>query len=192
MKVTALLDVGQLEEIYELTYKYGWLVSEERNKGWLPDRANMEKLKIKSRLDPLLTMALEDLGEGYEEWLRFHRRDGWIEQLLEMFESEGSAVITKDSYLLRHWGLHPNILFDVVAEAPSVKDSYYYHEQENILEDLDFYLEAHAEEFLDQVEKDKPEFQERIDELREEEFQFLKMVHRREAVALLYLVHLIL
>ncbi len=78
MKRLAQLEVKDLEEIYELTYKYGWLSAIEREEGgWLPDRAYMEKAKIEGEMLPKIDYALGEMIDAYEEWLSEHTEEGW-------------------------------------------------------------------------------------------------------------------
>lgn len=85
IKRLAAMTEGELQEIYELTYKYGWLVSEERQEGWLPDRAYMEKAKIEDSLSSWVDYGLGELIDTYSDWLNFHLPDGWVDSLMDAF-----------------------------------------------------------------------------------------------------------
>jgi len=76
----------ELQDIYELTYKYGWLVTEERNENWLPDRAYLEKAKIESALAPMLDNGLDELSETYTDYVYNHTAEGWVERWMETTE----------------------------------------------------------------------------------------------------------
>jgi len=96
-KLLAELTYDELQQIYELTYKYGWIVAEERdqahpdypNLAVLPDRAYLEKLKIEDRLKPWIEYGLEEVTQTYEWWLSEHKEEGWIDGLLEVWEGMG-------------------------------------------------------------------------------------------------------
>ena len=82
-KILASLTTQELASIYELTYKYGWLVAEERQEGWLPDKAYMAKAKIEGELNPWIDHGLEEMADTYSQWLDFHLPDGWVESMME-------------------------------------------------------------------------------------------------------------
>jgi hypothetical protein len=86
IKKLAYMEEHELATIYELTYKYGWIVSEEREEGWLPDKAYLEKAKIESELNPWIEHGLNELSETYTEYVYNHTADGWTERWMEMYE----------------------------------------------------------------------------------------------------------
>jgi len=90
MKKLATMEEEELQRIYELTYKYGWIVSEEREKGWLPDRAYLEKSKIESALNHWINYGLDELTETYDKYIYDHTAEGWVERWMEM--SEGADL----------------------------------------------------------------------------------------------------
>lgn len=71
MRLLAYLEIEAVEEIYELTYKYGWLTSIERQKGGsLPDKAYTEKARIESTLPGVLQPAIKDMIKMSRQWLK--------------------------------------------------------------------------------------------------------------------------
>lgn len=95
MRIFAEMDKQDLEKIYELTYKYGWLVAEERMQGgWLPDAAYLEKSKIEHVLEDAIDIGLEELLQTYSEWLEFHEEEGWIESLMSTAEEELNYLLS--------------------------------------------------------------------------------------------------
>jgi len=85
-KKLAEMSTDDLQIIYELTYKYGWLVAEERQEGWLPDKAYLEKAKIEGELNPWIDYGLGELEETYTDYIYNHTVDGWAERWMEMYE----------------------------------------------------------------------------------------------------------
>jgi len=100
-KLLAELTYDELQKIYELTYKYGWIVAEERQQAhprypemaFLPDRAYLEKLKIEDRLRPWIEYGLEELADTYDWWLEEHKEEGWVNSLQELWEADGLDLV---------------------------------------------------------------------------------------------------
>lgn len=65
----ATLTKQELEKIYELTYKYGWLTATERTEDQLSDRAYMEKARIEGELEPLIDYGLWELEEVFASYI---------------------------------------------------------------------------------------------------------------------------
>lgn len=64
--ILSILIKQELEKIYELTYKYGWLTATEREQDQLSDRAYMEKARIEGELEPLIDHGLGELKEVFD------------------------------------------------------------------------------------------------------------------------------
>jgi len=113
MRFFAKLTEPQLQRVYELTYKYGWLVSFERQEGWLEDRANVEKLRIESEMGTSITQALDEIGREYADWLQFHTPDGWKAALLA---SDNMNILVNFAVwdIPMWWALLSNALMDVL------------------------------------------------------------------------------
>lgn len=109
------LTIAELERIYELTYKYGWLTTEERQEGWLPDAAYMEKARISGDLGPLLNTALDKIAGIYGWWLDNHTKDAWVETMQTAFfqdpEDLQYLVINFDN-----WGEFTNAVYIITSE----------------------------------------------------------------------------
>lgn len=96
MKRLAELEESDLEIIYELTYKYGWLTELEReNAGWLPDKAYMMKAQIESDMREWIGVGLDGMLDTYNDWLSFHTREGWTDS---MADANGNAYQIEDYF----------------------------------------------------------------------------------------------
>lgn len=87
----------ELEKIYELTYKYGWIVSEERKENWLSDRAYIEKAKLEGELTTYIDYGLKELIEGFDAFVCGHA-DLTVAELYNTFETAKSNVKYDGSY----------------------------------------------------------------------------------------------
>lgn len=139
MIILSELDRNDLETIYELTYKYGMLISEEKtNDGWLPDKAYMVKSKIEGDLNSLLDVGMEELINTYNEWLGYHNKEGWIESQLENFSfSEFLEYLDKS-----------NIYYDEDMIYDSVVESLGGDRRMLENDDIEFWIESYGEAFI--------------------------------------------
>lgn len=99
-RLLAELDKSDLEEIYEYTYKLGWLTTEERKKGWLPDKAILEKMKLEGALNSALNHGLSEIEDTYEKWLHDHIILGRE----EFIDAAGGTITEVYEDLLGHEG----------------------------------------------------------------------------------------
>lgn len=109
------LTVQELERIYELTFKYGWLEAEERQEGWLQDTAYQEKARIEGELGPLINSALDKMVGIYEWWLENHQKDGWIETMKQAFFGDPEDL----QFLIinfENWGEFTNAVYVITSE----------------------------------------------------------------------------
>lgn len=113
-QVFAALDVGTLERIYELTYKYGWLAAMERDEGWLPDRAYVEKAKIEGELEHVMPIALNEIATVYQWWLEFHTLDGWKKEILA--STPDRLLLSLSEWNIPYWNA---IVSDAIYESTS-------------------------------------------------------------------------
>lgn len=140
-KKIAEMDEEELQTIYELTYKYGWLVSEERQEGWLPDRAYLEKAKIEGELNPWIDYGIKELLVTYDEWLGFHLRDNWVETMMETSDSLTGLLgamlnWTKAPTSMRSEGDVEERILEAAYEALDWKHSF--------MEDTDYIYETYG------------------------------------------------
>lgn len=57
-----MIDISEkLARAYELTYKYGWILSVQRRSGYLDDKANVYKMQLEGELDPLIKYLTETI-----------------------------------------------------------------------------------------------------------------------------------
>lgn len=114
MNIIAELSKDTLGEIYELTYKYGWIKRDEDMAGWLPDSAYSTKYKIEGELASILDEGLEELVATYEEWLAWHSRSGWKDNLLEAYDGDLQGMLKG----LDRWAVaYEDKLYDIVTES---------------------------------------------------------------------------
>lgn len=136
--VKIALSKNDLKLLYELTYKYGWLSALEREEGWLPDKAYMEKARIEEQLVPKLNLALGDMIEAYDEWLLGHEEEPWIAATRDSIEAVGL-----EEAFPKHW----NISLDIpkaVVESLGLSDRDWLIEYE----DADYLIESYGAEVL--------------------------------------------
>jgi hypothetical protein len=141
--ILAELSEEELERLYELTYKYGWLVADERQHGgWLPDRAYMEKAKIEDTLRTVTHDALQGIIDTYNDWLGFHTEEGWINSMREVAEDSMAAL----EGALAMWNLtiDEDLIFASVADDMGDPENFLY---EN--EDHESLRESYGEAFVD-------------------------------------------
>ena len=163
-KKLARMTEDELQDIYELTYKYGWLVSEERQTGWLPDRAYLEKAKIEGSLGTWIDYGLEELGLTYNEWLDFHLPDGWTDSMMESFEGSDLNAIADQ---FKWWTNTPSALlsdteiFDKIREAAWKAlggEDYFKQDMTNLYETFGpEFIEMHIGEISDVEDQEKME-----------------------------------
>jgi hypothetical protein len=135
MIVLSYLEKDALEKIYELTYKYGWLMREYEDKGWLPDSGYMAFNKIQGEIAPAINNGLQGMLDTYDEWLNAHQRYTWIESFKE---NQISDII----HSLTNW-LEFNVdevTTKILADNIDV--------QQDVLDNLDYYKESLAEQYL--------------------------------------------
>jgi hypothetical protein len=149
MRILAKLTKSELEEIYELTYKYGWLVAIEREKGgWLPDKAYMEKARIEHELGPIIDYALDEMIETYDHWLYDHVKETWLEADQEEAETRTENPLAYIIDLFVHWQIDPeNVVRDVILEYVSegMNDEQWLLQNE----DSTMLAEQYGEDFLE-------------------------------------------
>lgn len=109
------LTIEELERIYELTFKYGWLEAEDRQEGWLPDAAYTEKYRIEGELGPLVNVALTKMSSIYEWWLENHKKDVWVETMKSAFfgNSEDLQFLILN---FENWGEYNNAVYIITSE----------------------------------------------------------------------------
>lgn len=148
ISILAELYKEDLEDIYELTYKYGWLTAIEREEGgWLPDKAYMEKARIEQELKPLIDSTLETMVEKYDEWLIPHGREGWIEEQREII-GEGSP------YFPPNWNIDiMDNLYGAVVSGLGYSDRDWLIE----VEDPGYLIETYGEQVLTEHAETLPE-----------------------------------
>lgn len=167
----AVLDEDILEKIYELTYKYGWIVQEEKYSGWLMDRAYLEKYKIEESLSELLDYGLEEMIETYDEWLQGHAKEGWVSSLYSLGMDEGIEYVLGT---LNRWGLsYEQKLFDAVEKGLGGSRAM-------LEEEDDAYLtEAYGPQFMPNYIAKLPELA--AEKAQEEYYNLLEMYTEDEA-----------
>lgn len=127
----AELDQDDLQDIYELTYKYGWIKAMERaNDGWLPDRAYMEKAKIEDILEGAIDYGLEEMLNAYADWLQFHEREDWIEALKE-HSITAMLVIFADYWKLDLDDAIVETIVDYLGQGSDNPDRYFLYNEED-------------------------------------------------------------
>lgn len=140
MRRLAELDREVIEKIYEYTYKYGWLVAEEReNAGWLPDRAYMEKARIEQELTPWIDEGLDEMYHTYEEWLNEHLPDSWVEVMM----GPGGTIEDAFDVFAYHWSQAESAQLSV----PEMEQAFLVSAWE-ALGGKDFFLQDVDKEFL--------------------------------------------
>lgn len=157
-----------LEIIYEITYKYGWLVSEERQEGWLGDRAVMEKFRIEEAVNEWMPYGLEGMLETYKGWLSGHTKEGWINQ----FTEQGYEISDIQS-ILEMWDitLDNDTIYEEVARSFGSDRDYLIE-----VEDADYLIELYAEDVVNyKIEQEEDEanaekMQGEVDDIGHEEY----------------------
>jgi hypothetical protein len=93
----ATLSFDVLKTIYEFTYKYGWILAEERNLGSLPDQAYLAKEQIKEILSRQLDIGIKELIVTYQKWIESHEMEENFLSFLQKLTSEKdlSSIIPK-------------------------------------------------------------------------------------------------
>lgn len=114
MDITAELSLGILNDIYELTYKYGWIKYDEDILGWLRDPAYKEKYKTEAELSKLLKIGFEELLNTYDKWLYKHSLEGFK---YSIYSSANSYSIYDVLAAVDRLGLaYEPMLYQIVAE----------------------------------------------------------------------------
>jgi hypothetical protein len=168
----AALDEEILEQIYELTYKYGWITQEERYSGWLTDRAYMAKYKIEDQLSTVLDYALEEMIDTYENWLAQHTKEGWVQSLYELGKDLGIEYVL---FTLDRWGLsYKDKLYEAVEKGLGGSREMLNQEDETYL------TEAYGTRFVPDYIAKLPEA---AAEKAQEEYENLQEMHTEEEAA---------
>ena len=178
MKKLAELEVEDLEIIYDLTYKYGWLNALEReNDGWLPDKAYMMKAQIESDMAKWIDHGIDGMIDTYSEWLDFHTRDGWTNSILESVAYDGlegilmifSGWTRQDTAAVTQEAVE-EILNKAVFEAKFGNRN----REQLIGQDWDYVTESYGSYFLNGIDTKKDVLQDKLD-LIETDWQADKM-----------------
>lgn len=161
MFVIAVLEEDVLEKIYELTYKYGWIMQEEKMEGYLSDKTYRTKYRIEGELAEVLAIGMGELINTYKEWLGQHTREGFVDYYSQQAEETGL-----DSVLgwLSGLGIIPkDSLYSAVVRSMGGS------EQMLRNEDMEFLKESNGEQFVSDYLAKHPEHVDAFNKLSEEE-----------------------
>lgn len=136
--IFATLSKDDLEYLYELTYKYGWIAAIEREEKWLPDPAYLAKAKIESEFKPFMDYALEEIENAYAVWLDFHEKPGWVKSMYEYYLESSLEDLLSD---LDRWGITLDF-YEIVANEIGNRT---YLEQEGV----EYLSEIYGEAFIE-------------------------------------------
>jgi len=154
LKLFAELNKKELEDITELTYKDSWLNVIMRDRGGdLPDNAYHIKIDIENRLDALLSNAMEAVVQTYEEWLRDHSEEGWVESYEDSYRTASEALDNLPSRLADY---ADTVREKLLENIPYDRDQYIRDEDPEILAENfgDSYL-MHHYKFKSKKKKEK-------------------------------------
>ena len=115
-KLLAEMTEAEIQYIYELTYKYGYITSDVRQGIGLEDNVNVERMRLEEELKPALSDGLAELENTFTDWIGFHKRDGWIEA---MTTSSGGDIYTVIQQLFSWRVPFQPILYEFVAQNTS-------------------------------------------------------------------------
>jgi hypothetical protein len=147
----AELGIDLLDGIYELTYKYGWMLYDEEQLGWLPDKAYNEKSKVEQRLSDLLTLAFNEIEKVYEDWLSKHTREGWVGRVLVHHPgSSPQASLFGIMDTFKRWGLaYENVLYEIVARELGGVEGYLQNiNDRNLVESYESYAHSFINDYF--------------------------------------------
>lgn len=141
MRILATLSLGVLNDIYELTYKYGWIKYDEDVVGWLRDPAYNTKYKMEAELSKLLRIGFEELLATYDWWLNKHSLNGFKESV---YNSASSLGIGDVLAVLDKLGIpYEPVLYEIVAEdaggVPAILEQ----------EDPEYLVSSYGQAFVD-------------------------------------------
>lgn len=110
----ATLTQDELEILYELTYKYGWLVAKERQERWLPDKGYLMKNQIEYNLATITKHSLEELITVFDDYLQYHNGEGIKEQVKQILND--TNFITLQQHIASQFGFDVGpIIYDIIS-----------------------------------------------------------------------------